>query len=100
MSVNNKAVQIISCVNHRFELHLEALQQILNADDLKERSVVVVSIAGSYRTGKSFLLNFFLQFLRAQVSQFSGIVFCIMAFNTSFLCSIKHTMYPIGLVIV
>lgn len=73
MSGNSKAVQIITCKNHRFELHLEALKQILNADDLKERSVVVVSIAGSYRTGKSFLLNFFLQFLRAQVSQFSRI---------------------------
>lgn len=71
MSDNNKAVQIITCENHRFKLHLESLQTILNADDLEGRSVVVVSIAGSYRTGKSFLLNFFSQFLRAQVSQFS-----------------------------
>lgn len=70
MSINNKAVQIIACKNHRFELNLQALQQILNADDLKERSVVVVSIAGGFRTGKSFLLNFFLQFLRAQVRKF------------------------------
>lgn len=63
-----KAVQIVSYENHKFELHLEILQQILDVEDLKDRSVVAVSIVGSYRTGKSFLLNFFLKFLRAQVS--------------------------------
>lgn len=63
----HEAVQIVACKNHRFELQLEALQEILNVGDLKERSVVVASIAGSYRTGKSFLLNFFVTYLRAQV---------------------------------
>lgn len=82
MSDNRKAVQIVTCKNHRFELHLQALQQILNVDHLKERSAIVVSIAGSYRTGKSFLLNFFLQFLRAQVSRFSPISIQAMNFNT------------------
>lgn len=67
------AVQIISIDDHRFDLiDTDALQQMLGADDLKDRNVVVVSIAGSLRNGKSFLLNFFLKYLNAQVSAFSS----------------------------
>lgn len=66
------AVRIISTENHRFDLKADALQQILGADELKDRNVVVVSIAGSLRNGKSFLLNFFLKYLYAQVSAFNS----------------------------
>lgn len=62
------AVQIISTENHQFKLDEAALQQILGANELKDRNVVVISIAGSLRNGKSFLLNFFLKYLYAQVS--------------------------------
>ncbi|XP_075727558.1 atlastin-3 isoform X3 [Rhipicephalus microplus] len=41
-----------------------ALESILLADHVKDRSVVVISIAGAYRQGKSFLLNFLLTHLR------------------------------------
>lgn len=64
------AVRIISTENHKFALNTNALQQILGADELKHRNVVVVSIAGSLRTGKSFLLNYFLKYLYSQVSAF------------------------------
>ena len=62
-----RAVQIISPVNHTFQLHLSELNEILNNDAIKDRYVVAVSIAGIYRRGKSFLLNFFLRYLYAQV---------------------------------
>lgn len=98
----DEAVQIVTCKNHRFELQLQALQEILDVGDLKERSVVVLSIAGSYRTGKSFLLNFFIKYLRAQVSLIKEINIFTTAFNTIvlflFLRSTKHTIFPIGLV--
>lgn len=55
--------------NTTIELQLDELKTILEADDIKDRKVVVVSIAGSYRKGKSFLLNFFLKYLYAQVSE-------------------------------
>lgn len=64
------AVRIISTENHRLDLDGDALHQILGADELKERNVVVISIAGSLRNGKSFILNFFLKYLYAQVSAF------------------------------
>ena len=63
-----RAVQIIIPVNHTFHLELDNLRPILEADDIKDRHVVVVSIAGAFRKGKSFLSNFFIRYLYAQVS--------------------------------
>lgn len=62
-------IQIVTPVNQSFELELDELKYILEADDIKDRNVVVVSIAGAYRKGKSFMLNFFLKYLYAQVNQ-------------------------------
>lgn len=62
-----EAIQIITSKNHKFELKLEKLKQIFEADEMKDRHVVLVSIAGPYRKGKSFLMNFFLNYLYAQV---------------------------------
>ena len=66
------AIRIISTENHRLDLNADALQKILGADELKDRNVVVVSIAGNLRNGKSFILNFFLKYLHAQVSVYHG----------------------------
>lgn len=60
-------VQIITPVNHSYTVQLDELKRILEVDDLKDRHVVVVSIAGAFRQGKSFLLNFFIRYLNAQV---------------------------------
>ena len=64
-----RAIQIVAPVNHSFHLELSELKQILEADDIKNRHVVVVSVAGAFRKGKSFLMNFFLKYLYAQVIQ-------------------------------
>lgn len=64
-----KAIQIVTPVEHEFQLQIEELERILNADDLKDRHCVIISIAGAFRKGKSFLLNFFLKFLYAQVKK-------------------------------
>lgn len=63
-----RTIQIICSVNHKFELqNLNDLEHILGSEELKNRQVVVVSIAGALRQGKSFLLNFFLKYLNARV---------------------------------
>lgn len=62
-----EAAQIISINNSSFHLELDRLKQIVEADDIKDRQVIIVSIAGPYRTGKSFLLSFFLKYLYAKV---------------------------------
>lgn len=65
----SRGVQIISPINHSYILRLEELKQILEVDEIKNRHISVVSIAGAFRGGKSFLLNFFIRYLNAQVKK-------------------------------
>lgn len=63
----NCAVPIVLSTNeHTFELDEKALASIVCRDDIKDRDVVIVSVAGAFRKGKSFLLNFFLRYLKAK----------------------------------
>lgn len=48
---------------HHFKLDDEALQKILLNDQIRDKKVAVVSVAGAFRKGKSFLLDFFLRYL-------------------------------------
>ncbi|XP_043278003.1 atlastin isoform X3 [Venturia canescens] len=56
---------VLAHPDHSFELDEEALAEILLQDDIKDRSVVVVSVAGAFRKGKSFLLDFFLRYMNS-----------------------------------
>ena len=62
-----KAIQIITLENNSLKFHPEKLRPFFEREDLKNRQAVIVSIAGAFRKGKSFLLNFFLKYLYAQV---------------------------------
>lgn len=57
---------VLAHPDHTFELDEEALSEILLHDDVKDRSVVVVSVAGAFRKGKSFLLDFFLRYMNSK----------------------------------
>ncbi|XP_055308601.1 atlastin-like, partial [Sitodiplosis mosellana] len=61
-----RAIQIIYTDNHIFKINTNEFNQIPNINNIKDHHVVVVSIAGAFRKGKSFLLNFFLKYLNAQ----------------------------------
>ncbi|KAH0955471.1 hypothetical protein HN011_008540 [Eciton burchellii] len=57
---------VLAHPDHTFELDEDALSEILLHDDVKDRSVVVVSVAGAFRKGKSFLLDFFLRYMNSK----------------------------------
>lgn len=61
------AVQIVNFNDEtkEFELNEDGLVSILNHEKAKDKPVVVISIAGDFRKGKSFMLNFFLRYLKA-----------------------------------
>ncbi|KAK5605690.1 putative RING-H2 finger protein [Crenichthys baileyi] len=63
-------VQIVraSESDYIFELDTAALERILLQDHLKDLNVVVVSVAGAFRKGKSFLLDFMLRYMYNQQS--------------------------------
>lgn len=67
VAAGGRAVQIINveeCMKKTsFSLDEESLSSILLRPDVRDKKVVVVSVAGAFRQGKSFLLDFFLRYL-------------------------------------
>uniref|UniRef100_A0A672N1X7 Atlastin-2-like n=1 Tax=Sinocyclocheilus grahami TaxID=75366 RepID=A0A672N1X7_SINGR len=55
--------------DHKFELDAAALEKILMQEHVKDLNVVVVSVAGAFRKGKSFLLDFMLRYMHNQSSE-------------------------------
>uniref|UniRef100_A0A8C2ZNM9 Atlastin GTPase 2 n=1 Tax=Cyclopterus lumpus TaxID=8103 RepID=A0A8C2ZNM9_CYCLU len=66
--VKAKPIQIVLANEdeHSFELDAAALEKILLQDHVKDLNVVVVSVAGAFRKGKSFLLDFMLRYMLSQ----------------------------------
>uniref|UniRef100_A0A6Q2YIW0 GB1/RHD3-type G domain-containing protein n=1 Tax=Esox lucius TaxID=8010 RepID=A0A6Q2YIW0_ESOLU len=54
--------------DHAFELDEAALERILLQEHVRDLNVVVVSVAGAFRKGKSFLLDFMLRFMYNKMS--------------------------------
>lgn len=54
---------------HNFILDESALNDILNKDNIKDKPVCIISVAGAFRKGKSFLLNFLLRYLENGASE-------------------------------
>lgn len=54
--------------DHKFELDELALERILLQEDIRDLNIVVVSVAGAFRKGKSFLLDFMLRYMYNKVS--------------------------------
>lgn len=68
-----RGVQVVNTgPEHTFILDEEALAELLLQDDIRDRSVVVVSVAGAFRKGKSFLLDFFLRYMHSKYGAGNG----------------------------
>lgn len=53
---------------HSFFLQEQVLEQLLLQKKVQDLHVVVVSVAGAFRKGKSFLLDFMLRYMYKQVT--------------------------------
>ncbi|PAV64808.1 hypothetical protein WR25_01040 [Diploscapter pachys] len=58
-----RIVDVVEDGEHSFELNIQALEQVLLDPSVADKKVSVIGVAGAYRKGKSFLLNFFLRYL-------------------------------------
>lgn len=52
--------------DNTYRLDEEALQKVMRENEVEELPAVVVSVAGAFRKGKSFLLNFIIRYLTAK----------------------------------
>lgn len=59
---------VLAQEDHSFDLDMDALKEILYSEEVINRKVVVLSVAGAFRKGKSFLLDYLLRFLNNKVS--------------------------------
>lgn len=71
-----EAVTIVTAEDHTFELREDVLNSVLMKNDIKDKKIVVVSVAGAFRKGKSFLLNFMLRYLESQVNMLPKYYIC------------------------
>lgn len=61
-------IELTSSTNEAFQYNEEVLKEILQHDLVKNRKIAIVSIAGAFRRGKSFLLDYFLRYMYTNVS--------------------------------
>nr|XP_039260690.1 atlastin-2-like [Styela clava]XP_039260691.1 atlastin-2-like [Styela clava] len=61
---DHKLIPIAYDEDGHLQLNLDALKRILSNPLIGDKPISIISVAGQYRTGKSFLLNFFIRYLR------------------------------------
>lgn len=65
---NVEPIQIVEPFGNTFHyVENNKFEEILNSEEIKDCYVDIVSITGHHQTGRSLLLNFFLNYLRTQV---------------------------------
>ena len=79
--MKGEPIQIVVATDeHTFELDEACLEEILLRPGVSDKKVAIVSVAGAFRKGKSFLLDFFLRYLSANVSSLLMILVIIKFF--------------------
>lgn len=70
MEVAAEPIQLLNFENSNKTVTLKAgsLEKLFLSEEVSNREVVIVSITGALRKGKSFLLNYMLRYLNANVS--------------------------------
>ena len=64
-----KPLNILKYNTNKYIIDQEVLDTIFNHAEVKDRKIVIVSIMGEYRKGKSFFMDYCLRFMYANVSE-------------------------------
>ena len=64
-------LNIVKFIDSRIEYDKGALEGLLLHPDVKDRKIVILSIVGAFRRGKSFFLDYCLRYLYANVSKYN-----------------------------
>lgn len=67
-TIYGEPVSVISFKNSSVEFNKAALDGLLLNPEVRNRKIVVLSIVGAFRKGKSFFLDYCLRFLYGNVS--------------------------------
>lgn len=67
--LHGKALDIVQFKDDDLEFDKDELNALLLHPEVKERKIVVVTIVGAFRKGKSFFLDYCLRFMYANVSK-------------------------------
>lgn len=81
-----KAKQIIDFDKQKkLKLKKETLEKILNQEQVKGLPIVILSVIGAYRTGKSFLLSWLVRYFKADVKvHFNNVLLACSGYNSDF----------------
>ena len=63
--------------NKQFSTDTENIKKIFLHPEVRDRKIVVLSVIGAYRKGKSFFLDYCLRFLYAKVSTSLCFMYCL-----------------------
>ncbi|KAF4530060.1 hypothetical protein B566_EDAN013964 [Ephemera danica] len=66
MSKTLRALTLVTCKDNKMTLHEDVARKVLGSEKARNRPVAVISIAGMFRKGKSFFLNFILRYLKSR----------------------------------
>jgi atlastin len=67
--VYGEPLNVLKFSNSSLEFDKAALESLLLHPQVKDRKIVVLSIVGAFRKGKSFFLDYCLRFLYGNVSE-------------------------------
>lgn len=65
---HGKALNIVQFADSKLQFDKSELDSLLLQPQVKHRKIVVISIVGAFRKGKSFFLDYCLRFMYATVS--------------------------------
>jgi hypothetical protein len=83
--LHGKPVKVLSAGNVKsLKVDYEFLDKVLLHPEVKDRSIVMFSIVGTLRKGKSFYLDYCLRFLYAHVSSYLNFVQIVKSYSITF----------------